>query len=192
MNLELSDERDLLVASQTDLEPANERLAHEATHDPLTGLANRALLADRLGAAVSGLVPGRGDRVALRRPRPLQGGQRPAGHACGDEVLRIVAQRMSAAVRFGDTVQRVGGDEFVVVLPNIASVEGVERLADRLLADLARPYLLADGPTSIGATIGIAWTDRHEDAERLLAQADATMYSGKQTGRCRIVLAASA
>ena len=162
-----------------------------ALHDPLTGLANRDLLAERAERALSG---------AAGEPRTtallfidLDGFKAinvVHGHAGGDQLLRQVGERLRLLVRGTDTVARLGGDEFVVMCPALARGDrtGATLLADRLLEGLAHPYEVAGSVVSVSVSIGIAYGGSDEvgvDAGELIARADAAMYLAKRAGRDR-------
>ena len=166
-----------------------EAAVHRALHDPLTGLPNRDLFADRL-------------ELALARAR--RGAPRPAvliadldqfklvndslGHQAGDELLRAVAPRLADAVRETDTVARFGGDEFVVLCDGVGSEAHALELAQRLAAVLDEPVELASGPVYVSASFGVAFAARESDAGRLLRDADAALYRAKARGRGRCEL----
>ncbi|WP_197457396.1 diguanylate cyclase [Crenobacter luteus] len=183
------------VAERTkELERANARLiasenklSHLAHHDPLTGLANRLLLHERLASAL--LRAQRGDSrlgvllIDLDGFKPIND---RFGHDAGDRLLVAVAGALRAAVRDTDTVARLGGDEFVVLLETLHRPEDAGRVADKLLAGLRRVSRALDGPLPISASIGIAVYPEHgTDAHTLLLQADAAMYRAKRAGRDR-------
>ncbi|MBV8160054.1 MAG: EAL domain-containing protein [Acidimicrobiia bacterium] len=172
------------IAERRDLES---QLSHQALHDPLTGLANRALLDDRL-------------RVALARRRHADAGlavmffdvdrfkviNDSHGHDRGDVVLVGVARRLEQALRSGDTLARFGGDEFVVLAEEVASEREAFELASRLQEAICRPLTLDSGETAhVTATVGIAIADVGSTAGELLRDADAAMYRGKERGRAR-------
>jgi diguanylate cyclase (GGDEF)-like protein len=166
------------------LERAERQLTFQAAHDPLTGLANRAVLTDVLDHA-----PPRTTVLYL----DLDGFKSvndTAGHAAGDTILREVARRLGAAVRAQDTVARLGGDEFAVVLPG-AGAEDAVPLAQRLIRDICMPVEYDGRWYSVGTSIGIATGDSGIPAA-LLRAADTAMYEAKHTGRGRWVLAAAA
>ncbi|ROP26968.1 sensor domain-containing protein [Pseudokineococcus lusitanus] len=178
----------LLVEDVTERRAAEERLSHLATHDGLTGLANRALLRERLEEAVA--AAGRGEGAAgllfvdLDGFKAVNDGH---GHAAGDEVLRQVAARLEHVVAGQGTAARLGGDEFAVVVPSAGAAQ-LQVLAGLLLAEVRRPVRLPDGATTaVGASIGLRRTHGGVDAEELLGGADAAMYEAKRSGGGRVV-----
>jgi diguanylate cyclase (GGDEF)-like protein/PAS domain S-box-containing protein len=164
-----------------------EQMRHDALHDPLTGLANRTLLHDRLRHAVAQSARGRGDTCVLfvdLDDFKLVNDEH--GHQIGDELLATLGGRLRTAVRPADTVARMGGDEFVVVCENI-DLAGALALADRLEAAIAEPIRAsgAGGEHRLSASIGIALG--HGGAgEALLRNADAAVYRAKAAGGARI------
>jgi diguanylate cyclase (GGDEF)-like protein/PAS domain S-box-containing protein len=160
-------------------------LAHQAMHDMLTDLPNRALLLDRLDQALA-----RADRsrcpsallfVDLDRFKQINDS---LGHAAGDLVLTTVAERLTRVIRPGDSVARLGGDEFVVLAEDIGDPSIAEEIAERIRASVAAPIVLAERAVSIGCSIGIAISDRH-NPETLLQEADMALYQAKGAGRNR-------
>ncbi|MFZ0088727.1 MAG: sensor domain-containing diguanylate cyclase [Solirubrobacteraceae bacterium] len=161
-----------------------ERMRHEAVHDPLTGLANRTLLRDRLehalqrsqrdGAATGVLF------VDLDGFKQINDAH---GHATGDAVLVELARRLRTAVRPGDTVARIGGDEFVAVCEEVDDVSA-RAIGHRMLAAIRRPLTEGGICHQLSASIGIALG--HADAEALLGEADAGVYRAKAGGRGRV------
>ena len=165
-----------------------ERLAH---YDTLTGLPNRRLLHDRIQMAIT---QARRDKsrlglmlVDLDRFKPVND---ELGHAAGDEVLKEVARRMHVCLRESDTLARIGGDEFVVLLPGVILDEDAVRVAEKMRASLSEPFDLSGGHTvSIGCCIGLAVFPEHgKDEKRLLSNADEAMYAAKELGRNRVQL----
>ena len=161
-------------------------LSHQAVHDTLTGLPNRALLVDRLSQALVG---------AARRDAPVsvlfvdldqfKSVNDTNGHLIGDDLLVEVAERLRAAVRPSDTLARFGGDEFVIVCED-ADVAEAQCIAERLAAVLKDPIELAGVLHHVSASIGIASTPPNEaDANTLLRYADIAMYDAKARGRAR-------
>lgn len=177
------------VAERTvELEQANEELTRskvlleeQANHDALTGLANRKLLGDRLNLAQM-----RSQRnkqkfvlmvVDLNEFKQINDRY---GHMAGDRVLIAVAQRLKAQLREVDTVARVGGDEFVLLLESVGSFEAMELLQRKLLAEVARPIVIDDQTISVGMSIGMAiYPDDAADMDSLFQLADKQMYSLK-------------
>ena len=174
-----------LVVDTTDRKRLESKLIHDALHDPLTGLANRALLRDHLERALARQerTPG---RVALLFV-DLDDFKRvndAFGHAVGDEILRRVAERLVAVVRAEDVVARQSGDEFAVLLGQTRDDEEVTGLAERILAELRRPILLGGRSIIVGGSIGIAVADEPAmAAEDVLVRADAAMYAAKAAGK---------
>lgn len=158
-----------------------EELAWRSLHDPLTGLPNRALLDDRLSSALRASSRG-GGRVAvlfidLRRFKDVNDS---VGHEAGDLVLAELATRFTATVRPGDTVGRLAGDEFVIVLPQ-ATPEDAAAVADRVCDVTREPVTVAGRTVVVGASIGIALGDQAQTGQELLRLADAAMYRAKRS-----------
>jgi diguanylate cyclase (GGDEF)-like protein/PAS domain S-box-containing protein len=174
--------RDISVARATSL-----RMAHLASHDPLTDLPNRLLLRDRLARALA---------LAHRHQRRLailfldidrfKNFNDSLGHLLGDELLRSVGREVTMCVRSSDTVSRHGGDEFVIVLSELERAEDAAMGARKIIAALARPHKLAGHELHITVSIGISvYPDDGGDAETLLKCADMALYHAKDQGRDR-------
>jgi len=159
-------------------------LEHQATHDALTGLANRSLLADRLEQAlVYARRSGRPLAVLLLDLDRFKHVNDTLGHSTGDALVRAIGARLTAAVRDGDTVARLGGDEFVVVLTGLARADDVAAVAHKLLRAAAAPVEVNGRELRASASIGVAlFPQDAADAESLLAHADAAMYAAKEQG----------
>jgi len=165
-----------------------EQLRHLAFHDPLTLLANRSLLRDRVQHAIA--LAQRGNSSIAVMFLDLDHFKRvndTLGHDAGDRLLQTVSQRLVKATRSSDTVARLGGDEFAVLVEGCESRSQVELLADKLLETLSAPILLNGTEVRVGASIGVAWLDQETDAETLLSNADVAMYHAKAAERGRYV-----
>lgn len=165
------------------------QLAHQAIHDPLTGLANRTLVRDRLAHSLERLK--REDSTTavlfldLDRFKALNDSY---GHDAGDQVLVELARRLQAAVRPTDTVARLGGDEFVVVCDGVVGEVEVVGIADRIARAVELPFVVEGGQVALTTSIGIALPRGDETPESLLEQADAAMYQAKERGKARFQL----
>jgi diguanylate cyclase (GGDEF)-like protein/PAS domain S-box-containing protein len=178
----------------SDLKRLEEELAHQALHDSLTGMPNRALFRDRL------------DHALRRANRPVAGpiGSRTAvlfidlddfkvindtlGHRIGDALLVAVGGRIAGAIRPGDTAARLGGDEFTVLLESLDEASEARRVADRILTALTAPFHLEGHDIVIGASIGIVLGDTAaSDPDELLRSADTALYEAKGMGKGRHV-----
>jgi diguanylate cyclase (GGDEF)-like protein len=171
----------ICVADVTDSARMRDELAKRATFDELTGCYNRASTMLALEANIAA-----GERQAERAvmfvdlDRFKQVNDRH-GHAAGDELLSIVAQRLQSAVRPGDLVGRIGGDEFLVVCPDIGGPKQAIELAQRLISALSGDVRLGVGSISHQVSIGVAWSDDDRtDADSLVALADSAMYESKR------------
>ena len=159
------------------------RLAHLATHDPLTGLPNRTLLEDRLGQACARLRRGTSPvGVVFCDLDDFKAVNDQLGHAAGDEVLVEVARRLTGVLRPEDTVARFGGDEFVAVCESI-DLAGLPALLDRIRDALSVPMLVGGQQVEISASIGGITTDEVSSPDDLLAMADQAMYRDKRASR---------
>lgn len=175
------------------------RLARLALSDPLTGLPNRVLFADRLEQALARAA--RASTRGRKAPRLILmfidlDGFKPVndtlGHLAGDAVLVEVARRLEEQLRDADTVARLGGDEFTLLCEGVVSSDGGVGLARRIAASLGEPYVTEAGTATLSAAIGIAVADpRAEDAAALLRRADAAMYAAKREGRGRVAVASA-
>ncbi|SFL82316.1 GGDEF domain-containing protein [Rugamonas rubra] len=166
---------------------AEQALRHMAQHDSLTGLANRALFADRLEQALAGA---RRDQQHLALLFIDLDGFKPVndqfGHGVGDLLLKEVAQRLLRSVRHSDSVARIGGDEFVVLLRHVGSAHAALAMGDKLCAALRPGYQIDGHHIDISASIGIAVYPEHgADQTALSKHADSAMYAAKKAGRDR-------
>jgi diguanylate cyclase (GGDEF)-like protein/PAS domain S-box-containing protein len=169
----------------TDRKRAEAELAHQAFHDGLTGLANRALFTDRVEQALRrNHRDGAESAVIFLDLDAFKTVNDTLGHGPGDDLLREVASRISVAVRSGDTVARLGGDEFAILLEQTSGVlEEARAVADRILVELERPVGLGHQSVTISASLGIAVSDREATSASLLRDADVAMYKAKATGK---------
>ncbi|HWW80385.1 MAG TPA: EAL domain-containing protein [Steroidobacteraceae bacterium] len=167
------------------LEKANAQLEHAATHDALTGLPNRVLLADRLAQATAQSERySRGFAVMVVDLDRFKSINDSLGHIAGDDLLKEMASRLRQQLRKADTLARLGGDEFVLVLNEISGPHDAESVASKVLAGMAQPVTLSGLEVQISASIGISvFPEDGVDAETLLQHADAAMYHAKKNGR---------
>jgi diguanylate cyclase (GGDEF)-like protein len=177
-----------LVAENKSLAERLQRLnAYQALYDPLTGLPNRALLDDRLGQAIaSSRRTGSSLAVLFIDLDGFKVVNDLFGHHVGDQLLREMGNRLAETRRSSDTVARFGGDEFVVVCPDIRTSASACKIAEQLLAELARPVEVDGVEHRLTASVGIAVTSRggpSQSAEALLRNADTAMYRAKEEGR---------
>jgi diguanylate cyclase (GGDEF)-like protein/PAS domain S-box-containing protein len=169
----------------TELKKAQDDLAHQAVHDPLTGLANRVLMMDRLTQVLLRMER-QPSRIAvlfvdLDRFKEVND---TCGHDVGDRVLIEVAKRLTGVARRMDTVARLGGDEFVMLCQKLSSDQDVRVIADRVVRALAEPFLDGDRELFVTASVGVVvTTDPYVGGDVLLRDADAAMYQAKERGR---------
>ena len=169
------------------LRQSRDELSHRAFHDSLTGLANRELLSDRIDHALE---------------RRSEGGHRPSigvllidvddfksvndsmGHSRGDEVIVEIGRRIGGVLRPRDTVARLGGDGFAVLVDELAEPQAAMRVAERILLVLSSPVTVTDAQVELAASVGVAVsTDQSEDADELMRAADLAMYAAKDAGK---------
>lgn len=170
------------ITERTQQEANLTRLAH---HDPLTGLPNRLLLSDRVEQGM--VLSHRNSRIMgllyvdLDQFKPVND---QYGHVVGDRLLRVVAEKFSGVLRNVDTVARIGGDEFVVLLPNMSDTEDISQIADKLIASVSEPLTVDGLQLQIGASVGIAiYPNDSTDPATLLLKADEALYQSKAQGR---------
>lgn len=171
-----------LVTDITERRALEQRLAADARQDALTGVGNRIALFESLATKLAG------DGIVAALYIDLDGFKNvndDFGHAVGDEVLRTVAARLCGAVRSGDFVARVGGDEFVVVSDTLTNRGEAIALARRICDALSRPVALGTIQIEVGASVGIAFAG-DANADDLLSEADRALYRAKRTGRGRV------
>ena len=178
------------ITAQKKAETAIHQLAF---YDPLTGLSNRRLLIDRMKQLL----------VSVKRTEQIssvffidldffKNVNDARGHAVGDMLLKLVAGRLTDLLREGDTVSRIGGDEFVVLASNLSteweeSIERATHIAEKIRAALCEPFIIDDLPYNLGCSIGITFLSKtSESANDLLREADTAMYQAKEAGRNRV------
>jgi diguanylate cyclase (GGDEF)-like protein/PAS domain S-box-containing protein len=180
-----------MAGSQTDITKrklAEEQLLHDALHDSLTGLSNRALFLDRLGQAIERAKRQQGYQFAvlfldLDRFKVVNDS---LGHKVGDQLLVAIARRLERCIKFGDTMARLGEDEFTILIEDIKDVSDATRLADRIHLDLQSPFNVNGQDVFTTASIGIALNDpKYDRPEDVLRNADTAMYRAKTLGRAR-------
>jgi len=169
------------------LRKSEENFRHMALHDCLTGLATRLLLQDRLEAAIEAARRHKmGLALLMVDIDRFKGINDTYGHHGGDEVLRVTAIRLLEAVRKSDTVARMGGDEFVVLLAELRDPQSAEKIAANIVDSLAIPIAFAGRELSVSVSVGVCSAASTElDAEALLRCADAALYQAKASGRNR-------
>jgi len=169
----------------TERKQLEQKLADIATHDPLTGLPNRLLLCDRLAVGLAQAQ--RNDTrlaVMMLDLDRFKNVNDTFGHSVGDELLRAAGERLTGLVRKSDTVARMGGDEFVVLLPQIAKIEDATRVTQKILEAFRKPFVLDAHQIHTTTSVGIAiYPEDGEDVEALLKNADTAMYWVKEQGR---------
>ena len=162
-------------------------IAHEilAQQDPLTGLGNRRLLAKRMSAALANAR--RNENAMAVVYLDLDGFKQvndTLGHSVGDVLLKIVARRLESVVREEDTVARVGGDEFMVALWQIANASDVATVTAKLVEKVSQPYFIEEHSVTVTASAGVGiYPDHGEDADSLLKSADTALYEAKRAGK---------
>jgi diguanylate cyclase (GGDEF)-like protein/PAS domain S-box-containing protein len=173
----------------TEKKKMEEILYHQANFDALTGLPNRNLFNDRLDLAL---------KKAARSTSPLglmmldldyfKEINDTLGHDAGDELLKQAAERMQRCVRESDTVSRMGGDEFMILVESFSDASIPRGIAQRLLTELAKPFVIFGREGQISASIGVAFSSTQAmDKESLKRQADIALYQAKESGRNRVV-----
>lgn len=176
---------------QSELEDAQERLVHLASHDPLTGLANRRLLAEQLARALARMQRDQQGLAVLFCDLDLfKPVNDTRGHDTGDAVLVEIASRISASIRTNDLAARLGGDEFVVMIEGYESRAEIEVVAERVITAACEPIIVNGEPVAVGVSIGVAVAHDGDTPDSLLSRADDLMYRAKAAGRGRYELEA--
>jgi diguanylate cyclase (GGDEF)-like protein/PAS domain S-box-containing protein len=170
-----------------------DQLEHQATHDPLTGLANRTLFDELLvRAAYQADRSGRPVAVLYLDLDGFKDVNDVFGHPSGDRVLSETSRRLEAVVRPGDMVARMGGDEFVVLCEHLSEPSDAEKIATRIVQAVGKPIPLATGVATVTASVGIALGEPGETAASLIGRADEAMYRMKQGGKAGFLFAGAA
>ncbi len=195
LNLQLKSQASELESANSDLNNEiaerlriQEQLAYDVLHDHMTGLANRLLFLDRLGQAI---------QRSKRHPEPsfavlfldldlFKVVNDSLGHSYGDQLLVAVAQRLKETLRSSDTIARFGGDEFAILLEDIADEDCTRKLAERIQQEISRPFMLDEHEVYVTASIGVAAdTIKYSRPEDMLRDADLAMYQAKALGKGR-------
>ncbi len=173
-----------ILLDVSDRKRAEEEIAYRAYHDPLTDLPNRALFLDRLTVAIAHAErQHRALAVLFIDVDDLKMVNDTLGHATGDELLNRLAGRLSDMIRRGDTVARVGGDEFVILLPDINTEHDAASIAQKLLERIGQPFVVNGEELHVTASVGVAlYPSDGVDAETLIRNADGAMYRVKEKG----------
>lgn len=168
------------------------RIEHLAHYDPVTGLPNRTLVTELLEREVARARRSeRGFAVLMIDLDGFKLVNDTWGHAVGDRVLGLVGQRVAQSVRASDAVGRLGGDEFLAILPE-ATREGALQVAEKLREALSQPYPVVPHGATLGASVGVSYFGEHgSDAEALQRAADAALYEAKRRGKNRVLEAAA-
>jgi len=167
----------------------SEQLEHQAFHDPLTGLANRALFTERLEHAVARQTRAASFLAVLFVDiddfKAVNDGR---GHDAGDELLLAVAERIRKCLRGVDTAARLGGDEFAVLLEDLATEYDAEPVAERIVDSFRQPFQIAGELVSVSASVGVALATNAQSADGILGNADVAMYRAKARGKAQFTV----
>lgn len=162
---------------------SEEMVRYLAYHDTLTGLANRTAFQEELRRALSA-ASRHGDNTGLvfidvDDFKPIND---TLGHTVGDQALQVIASRINESVRLTDTVARMGGDEFVVLLPRLRHTQDLQDVASKITREVSKPMVIAEKEVSVSVSVGLAIHETGESAEALLNRADLAMYESRQLG----------
>ncbi|WP_455925454.1 sensor domain-containing protein [Pseudomonas putida] len=178
----------LFVAEDVTVElAANAKIRHMAHHDALTGLPNRVLFHEKLKEALlQAETTGRITGTLCLDLDDFKNVNDSLGHGIGDKLLRALSSRLQGELRDGDTLARLGGDEYAVILPELETAEAAELCAQRLVHAVRPPFLIEGHSCSVGVSIGIALSPHdHDSPEQLMGYADMALYEAKRNGRNR-------
>ena len=182
---ELAKANEALRAEITERKRAEETIRQLAHHDALTGLPNRRLFNDRLALALAHAHRNQQKlAVMLLDLDHFKDVNDTLGHSVGDQLLQVVGERLTSLLRKGDTVARMGGDEFMLLLPEIAQVEDAAKVAANILEAFSKPFVFDGHELHVTTSIGIAmYPEDGEDGDALMKNADIAMYRAKDQGR---------
>ncbi len=173
-----------VIIDVTERRQAEQRLAHAARHDSLTGLGNRALFREALAEAAAQGAPFAVLCIDLDRFKQVND---TFGHPAGDRLLIEMAARLGAALRGGEILARLGGDEFAILQPGVDDAQAASRLAQDIVARARAPFLIAGRGVDVGASVGVALAPRDgRDGDDLLVAADLALYRAKAEGGWRL------
>jgi diguanylate cyclase (GGDEF)-like protein len=174
----------------TERKQSEEKIRQMAYHDSLTGLPNRKLFSDRLGIALAQAKRNQKEvGIAMLDLDHFKGVNDTLGHDVGDLLLKATAERLSAALRKGDTVARFAGDEFLLILPDLKVIEDAIQVAQKIVDSFRKPFLIGTHQLVVKTSIGIAvYPNDGIDEGMLLKNADIAMYQAKQAGGGRYQL----
>ena len=174
----------------TERKQSEEKIRQMAYHDSLTGLPNRKLFSDRLGIALAQAQRNQKKvGIAMLDLDNFKGVNDTLGHDVGDLLLKATAERLSAALRKSDTLARFGGDEFVLILPDLKVIDDAIPVAQKIVDSFYKPFLIDTHQLVVTMSIGIAfYPNDGTDEDILLKNADIAMYQAKQAGRARYQL----
>jgi diguanylate cyclase (GGDEF)-like protein len=159
-----------------------------ASVDALTSCLNRAATLELVGRTVTAPGAGQGNAVVFIDLDRFKAVNDDLGHAAGDRLLVEVADRLRGTLRDGDHVGRFGGDEFLVICPGVDSADQAKEIAERIVTVLTSTVDLGSGPVQLRASVGVAWTTEHLEADTLIAWADSAMYESKRLGLPAVTL----
>jgi len=175
----------LVLTDVTEKRQHDQMMWSLAHHDPLTHLPNRSLFRDRCEQALN--LAKRNKSCAAIMWLDLDGFKEvndAMGHAAGDQLLQEVAQRLSSRVRDVDTVARMGGDEFAIIMSGVSDLAQAEKITDEIVARLAQPFELREGRVNVTASVGVAMYPQDADTvDKLIRYADLAMYAAKRGGK---------
>jgi diguanylate cyclase (GGDEF)-like protein len=178
-----------LESTVHDLRLREDQLRHLAFHDPLTGLANRALFHDRVQHAIAGQArEGNSIGVLYVDLDGFKAVNDSRGHAAGDALLTSIGRRLRDCARPSDTVARLGGDEFAILIEHLCDPRSVMSLAGRVIDAVSEPIEFRGRPVQVGASVGVAVRQPGESASAVLREADTAMYAAKVQGKGRYVM----